>query len=163
VADSAYQAALKILSRRDYFRDELAERLARKGFQPEEIEGALDRCSEIDLLDDDRVARRFVELRAATRGWGPRRLEAELRKRGVGEELASTASRIDPETVAEALQTALRRAELRAQEGWWRLPERRARMVSSLIARGFEASDAISAVDELVAVRERTDRLPGDQ
>jgi regulatory protein len=163
MADEAYAAALKMLSRRDYFLGELSDRLGRKGFQSGEIERALERCRELGLLDDDRLAYRFVELRAATRGWGPRRLEAELRHRGVGEELASAASRIDPETLAEALQTALRRAEIRAPEGWWRLPERRARMISSLIARGFEATDAISAVDKLTAVREKTDHALDDQ
>jgi regulatory protein len=163
MADEAYAAALKMLSRRDYFKGELVERLGHKGFQPDEIERALQRCGELDLLDDERLAYRFVELRAATRGWGPRRLDAELRHRGVGEELASAASRLDSETLTEALQTALRRAELRAPEGWWRLPERRARMVSSLIARGFEATDAISAVNDLAAVRESTNHALDDQ
>jgi regulatory protein len=163
VSDEAYQAALKMLGRRDYFRSELVERLGRKGFSDADIDGALARCDEIGLMDDDRLATRFVEFRAVSKGWGPRRLEAELRRRGVEKDLASAAARLVPEDLRRALDTAIRRAEVRARDGWWRLSERRARMVSSLIARGFEASDAIAAVDELAAAREKQHHALDDQ
>jgi regulatory protein len=163
VSDEAYQAALKMLGRRDYFRSELVERLGRKGFSDADIDGALARCDEIGLMDDDRLATRFVEFRAVSKGWGPRRLEAELRRRGVEKDLASAAARLVPEDLRRALDTAIRRAEVRARDGWWCLSERRARMVSSLIARGFEASDAIAAVDELAAAREKQHHALDDQ
>jgi len=163
VAKTAFQTALKILSRRDYFVAELRERLAQKSFEPAEIDEALDRCSDIGLLDDERVARRFVELRAVPRGWGPRRLEAELRKRGADEGLAASAARLREDDLGRALDAALRKSELRAADGWWRLPDRRARMISSLLARGFEASDAIDAVDELAQIREKAHDAIDDQ
>jgi regulatory protein len=163
MSDDAYQAALKMLSRRDYFRVELEDRLARKGHQPEEIERALDRCSDLNLVNDARLAERFVEFRSADRGWGPRRLVAELRRRGVADELAEEASRLAPDQLQAALETAIRRTELRAPRRWWRLPERRARMVSSLIQRGFEAETAIEAVDRLAATREKQDHGNDDQ
>ncbi len=154
MSDPAYAAALRLLGRRDYFRAELRERLIAKGCEPSEVEAALERCAGLGLIDDGRLAARFVELRAGTRGWGPRRLEAELRRRGVGRGLAERVSRLEGERASEAIATALRRSEVRAPDGWWRIPERRARMVSSLLARGFEASDAIAAVEELAAARE---------
>ena len=163
MANPAYSAALRMLGRRDHFRVELQNKLLRKGFGEAEIRSAVDRCSELGLLDDSNLARRFVELRAATRGWGPRRLELELAKRGVDRTLAAEASRLDSASLGEALATALRRTELRSREGWWRLPERRARMVSSLIARGFEAADAIAAVSELATTRERENHASDDQ
>jgi len=163
VPDSAYQAALKILSRRDYFLAELRGRLVQKEFNADEVDDALRRCAELGLLDDERVARRFVELRAVSRGWGPRRLEAELRQRGVDKGLAAAAARLEPEDLGGALDSALRRTEIRAPNDWWRLPDRRARMISSLIARGFEASDAIDAVERLAAARERSDDALDDQ
>ena len=163
MSDDAYQAALKMLSRRDYFRVELEDRLARKGYQTEEIERAMDRCSHLNLVNDARLAERFVEFRSADRGWGPRRLVAELRRRGVAGELAEEASRLAPDQLQAALETAIRRTELRAPRRWWRLPERRARMVSSLIQRGFEAETAIEAVDRLAATREKQDHGNDDQ
>jgi regulatory protein len=163
MSDDAYQAALKMLSRRDYFRVELEDRLARKGYQTEEIERAMDKCSHLNLVNDARLAERFVEFRSADRGWGPRRLVAELRRRGVAGELAEEASRLAPDQLQAALETAIRRTELRAPRRWWRLPARRARMVSSLIQRGFEAETAIEAVDRLVATREKQDHGNEDQ
>jgi regulatory protein len=163
MSDEAYHAALKMLSRRDYFRVELENRLSQKGYRPEEIEHALEKCARLNLVDDVRLAERFVEFRSVGKGWGPRRLVAELRRRGVAVEVAEQASRLDPDREREALDTALRRAELRAPRQWWRLPERRARMVSSLIARGFEAESAIEAVVRLAATREKQDHATDEQ
>ena len=159
---TAYQAALDFLARRDHFRHELETKLARRSFPGDEIEQALARCEERGLLDDERTAKRFVEVRAASRGWGPRRLEAELLGRGVARDLAENVAKLPPEVAAEAMQMALRRLLTRAPEGWWRDGKRRARMVSSLIGRGFAADDAYAAISELAAERE-DDHAPDEQ
>jgi regulatory protein len=151
---SSFQAALSFLARRDYFRRELAQRLAKKGYDEDEIAGAIERVQQLGYLDDERLARRFAELRAASRGWGPNRLVAELRRRGVAEGIARSAAQLQEETHAEALSVALRRAENRAAEGWWKLHDKRARMVSSLIRRGFQADEASTAIAALAAKRE---------
>ncbi len=163
MGNDAYQAALKLLSRRDYFHSELEVRLGQKGFHPDDIDSAIARCEELDLVDDERLAERFVEYRAIDRGWGPRRLAAELRRRGVPMSIADSASRVSPDVLEQALDVALRRTELRAPEVWWQLPERRARMVSSLIGRGFEADTAIAAVEKLAAAREKQHHAFDDQ
>ena len=151
---SAYQTALDLLSRRDHFRRELVEKLRTRNFPAHEIEEAVARCQELDLLDDERVAQRFVEVRAGDRGWGPHRLAAELRERGVVANDADRLSDLSEELAANAMRTALRKLEVRAPAGWWRDGQRRARMVSSLITRGFEAEAAIAAVDDVAASRE---------
>ena len=117
----------------------------------------------LGLIDDLRVAERFVEVRAATRGWGPRRLTAELVARGLDMADAERLARLSPELADQSMRTALRKAETRAPEGWWRDGQRRARMVSSLITRGFEADVAIAAVDELAASRENNKHVLDDQ
>lgn len=160
---STYQTALALLARRDHFRRELEVKLVRKGHSEVEIEAAIERCIEIGLVDDQRVAERFVEVRAATRGWGPRRLAAELRQRGVTADDAERLARLSPELAAEAMRTALRRIELRAPDGWWLDGTRKARMVSSLIGRGFAADDAMTAVAGLAVERENQDHAPVDQ
>ena len=160
---SATGAALRFLGLRAYFRSELGVRLARKGFGPDDVEAALDRCAELGYLDDRATADRFVQLRAEERGWGPRRLAAELRQRGVGEGLAEEASRLSPQQLAGALRAALRLAERRRSEGWWRVGRERARMVSSLVSRGFDADDADEAISELAAERESPHHAPDEQ
>jgi len=154
VKRTAYQAALDLLSRRDHFRRELEEKLRHREFSNEDIEAAATRCEELDLLNEARVAARFVEVRAVDRGWGPHRLAAELRQRGVAAEDADRYSELSEGMAADAMRTALRKIEVRAPAAWWRDGQRRARMVSSLITRGFEAEVAIAAVDEMAASRE---------
>ncbi len=163
MGDPAYAAALKVLSRRDHFEAEIVEKMRRKGFGAEQIESALDRCREFDLVNDHKLARRFAEVRSENNGWGPRRISAELRRRGVDRTTSEEAARLDDRQLRMALATAVRRTEIRAPDGWWRLPDRRARMVSSLIARGFEADDAIAAVSQLAASREKNDHATDDE
>jgi len=156
---SAFETALDLLSRRDHFRHELVEKLRARNFLANEIEDSIARCEQLDLLNDQRVAHRFVEVRAADRGWGPHRLAAELRQRGLSAEDAERLSDLSEELAADAMRTALRKLEVRAPAGWWRDGQRRARMVSSLITRGFEAEVAIAAVDDLAASREMNHAL----
>ncbi|MCU0303723.1 MAG: recombination regulator RecX [Thermoanaerobaculales bacterium] len=163
MGNPAYDTALKLLSQRDHFRSELEEKLQRKGIPDDEIDPAIRRLAELGLLDDEGLAGRFVEFRAVDRGWGPHRLEAELRRRGVDGELAGRASRIDGELAERALQTALRRVEVQARPGWWRVPDGRARLIKSLIARGFETDVAIRAVGRLAVERESPDDEIDDQ
>jgi len=162
---TAYDAAIRMLGRRDHFRSELGDKLRRKGYDRAEIEQALEKCAERGLINDEAIAARFVEAKATRRGWGRRRLESELIRRGVDRGLVRSAARQAPEESAAALATALRQAERRAPATWWRLHRARARMVSSLLSRGFATGDAVAAVNELAAERERQhagDDEPGD-
>jgi regulatory protein len=160
---SPYEIAIDLLSRRDHFRRELVEKLRQRGVAEGDIEDAVARCEKLDLINDRRVAERFVEVRAADRGWGPHRLESELRKRGIEAADADRVSKLSGELAAAAMRTALRKLEVRAPAGWWRDSQRRARMVSSLITRGFEAEVAIAAVDELAVSRENQNHALDDQ
>ena len=159
----ALAKAMELLAIRDHFRAELAAKLRRRGFSPAEIAAALDRCEAMGYLDDARAAGRFVEVWAARKGWGPRRIRAELERRGVAGEIAAGAAALEADDLAAALASALRRAETRVRTGWWRLPAGRARMVSSLVNRGFDAEDARRAVDRLAAERESQDHAPDDE
>jgi regulatory protein len=160
---STFKIALDLLSRRDHFRRELVEKLQKRNRPTGEIEEAVARCEDLDLINDERVAERFVEVRSRDRGWGPHRLAAELRQRGIAAGDAERIARLPEETAADAMRTALRKIEVRAPAGWWRDGQRRARMVSSLITRGFEAEVAIAAVDDLAASRENRNHALDDQ
>lgn len=152
-ARQALGAALTLLARRDFFAEELNARLRERGFDEGAVEAALGRCAELGMVDDRRTAERFVESRVRSRAWGPARLRAEMERRGASREIAAAAVvelEREPET---ALRRALERLERRAGDGWWRLPARRARMVSSLIGRGFDASHAWAAVTARAAER----------
>ncbi len=159
----AFLAALKMLSRRDYFRAELAVRLGKKGFSPSAIERTLGRCAEMGYLDDATLADRFAELRAPSRGWGPGRIRAELTTRGVDEAISVKASKLPEAVLDQAMATALRRASVRARDGWWRTGEGRSLMISSLLRRGFEPEEARRAVGRQCVIREAADHAIDDQ
>ena len=155
--------ALKMLGRRDYFRAELADRLGQKDFHLKAIQSALERCADMGYLDDVRLALRFAELRAPSRGWGPARIRSELGRRGVDEAIAVKASELAGPIFDQAMATALRRAEVRARDDWWQIREGRARMISSLLRRGFESEVARRAVGRQCALREAADHAINDQ
>jgi regulatory protein len=81
----AYATALKMLTRRDHGRAELAGKLAAKGFGEPAIAATLDRLAGLGYLDDRRYARLWAEaaLRSG-RGVGSR-IALELRRRGIAD------------------------------------------------------------------------------
>ncbi len=97
---SALDAALRLLALRPRAERELRQRLARRGFESEEIEGALRRLTELRLVDDAAFARFWVEQRDAFRPSGRRRLEAELRGKGVAREAVVEAVRGNDDAVS---------------------------------------------------------------
>jgi regulatory protein len=114
---------------------ELRSRLRQKGFDPEVIVAVLDRLQESDLQDDGRFAAQFAQS-AVGRGMAGRRIQAELRARGVGKEIAAEVSVEDPD---EELARATELAERRASRMGDLPPEAVLRRITGLLARrGFD-------------------------
>ena len=78
--------AVAALARREHSRFELQQKLVARGLEPSPVASALDALEAEGLLDDQRFAEAYARQRA-NRGYGPRRIAAELRKRGVSDEL----------------------------------------------------------------------------
>jgi regulatory protein len=88
---SPWATALRILTRRDHSQAELRKRLTDKGFDAEQIEITLQRCLDLGYLDDARYAlTRAASLMNQGRAVGHRVL-ADLRQRGISDELADQA------------------------------------------------------------------------
>ena len=85
---AARTAALRCLARREYSVKELVNKLAAKGFERDVAADTVAKLAEQDLVNDGRFARALMRVRA-DRGYGPFRLEYELRQRGVDPELVS--------------------------------------------------------------------------
>ena len=86
---SAYDAAIGHLARRAHSRAELQRKLARRGYEPSDVEDALARLADLGYLDDAGFASGHVRRRAAM--LGPLALSAELAARGVDRDVAQTA------------------------------------------------------------------------
>jgi len=161
---SAFSEALRILGRRDHFLEELRRKLVKKNYETDEITSALKRCTESGFLDDQGLALRFAADRASRRGWSPARIQMELRKRGAGEEIVRNAVSSDRDLEGVALARALEKIQARAPIGWWRTGAGRARLLSSLLRRGFEPGEARRALDAVAAerCRDEEDEQPGN-
>jgi regulatory protein len=76
------QAAVRLLATREHSRAELRRKLMARGGEASAVEGVLDALAERRLQSDARYAEQYVAQRAA-RGYGPARIRAELRERGI--------------------------------------------------------------------------------
>jgi regulatory protein len=80
------QAALGRLARREHSKAELQDKLTRKGFEEQVITNVLTELEQQGLLSDERFTEAYVRYRGNL-GFGPRRIEQELRERGVPDHL----------------------------------------------------------------------------
>lgn len=71
-----------MLARREHSRTELKRKLSRRAFDADVIQVALDALESSGALSDERFVAAYIESRA-NRGFGPLRIAAELRERGV--------------------------------------------------------------------------------
>lgn len=78
---------MSLLARREHSRLELVRKLAERGFTQAEIHDVLERLAAAGAQSDQRFAEVFVRQRVE-RGYGPLRIEYELRERGISPSLA---------------------------------------------------------------------------
>lgn len=131
---SARSYALWLLGRREWSALELTRRLQTKGYSDADITECLRVLNEHGLQSDERYA--HAKVRQKSSRLGNRRLKAELRQKGVGEELVEEAvAQADDEV--ERARCAARRFE---NKSWDVSLE--AKVWRYLLTRGFSA-DAI--------------------
>lgn len=139
--EAAREAALKLLERTRRSRADLTRKLREKGFVATAIETVLERLAAVGLVDDVEYARAFLAGRLGKRAAGWRRLEIELRRRGISPQDAAVArarlgeeqGAVDEVALAQRLlrQVAARYAKLEPRV-------RRQRLYALLARRGFD-------------------------
>jgi len=77
-------AALALLAGRDFARNELAQRLLRRGYQAAIVTTVVEGLAAQRLLSESRFVEQFIRQHAG-RGHGPVRIRVELRERGVAQ------------------------------------------------------------------------------
>lgn len=77
------RAALRWLARRDYAYAELQQRLQARGFPLADIHTVLDTFRAENLLNDTRFAHNYCRWRQG-KGFGPLRIQMELKAKGLG-------------------------------------------------------------------------------
>ncbi|MBI4490663.1 MAG: regulatory protein RecX [Deltaproteobacteria bacterium] len=90
--------AFKFLGYRARSESEVRAKLTELGFPQKIIETTLEKLRSLNLLNDEAFARNWAQTRAESRGYGPLRIERELRGKGVAKVLID---RIVPETFGQ--------------------------------------------------------------
>lgn len=131
-------------------RAELAATLSERGVPDEAAREVLDRFTDLGLVDDRAYAELLVRTRHEQRGLARRALGAELRRRGVDDELAQEALEgLAPEdetaTARRLVQTRLRTM------GRLDAETKRRRLAAMLARKGYSAGLAYSVVRDAVA------------
>ena len=134
----AYLTALRLLAARELSERQIRERLARRAFEPEDIDEAVARLTRDGTLNDRRVAIAAARIEATIRHRGRARVLQRVRQLGIDGLVAESAVNVVFADVDERalLERALER-RLRGQ-AISELDERaRARLIRGLAAQGF--------------------------
>ncbi|MBC7254867.1 MAG: RecX family transcriptional regulator [Chloroflexi bacterium] len=143
--ESAYQAALRYIVLRPRSEKEMRQYFVRRGLGQEAIEGLLERLRAEGWVDDRAFAAFWVDNREAFRPKGRWALSAELREKGVDQEVIKAALEpLDEEESAQrAAEKALRRYASLDEETF------RRRLSGYLQRRGFPAEVCRRIVERL--------------
>jgi regulatory protein len=143
---AAGNAAVILLSRRDFCSQELAGKLNAQGYDPGTVQGVIAELLERGYVDDERYALQFVAMHAA-RGHGPLRIHRELSQLGVDAGLIESALAGDEDWAQRARELRIRRFGLAQPAGW----PAKAKQARFLQYRGFSNDHIRAALDSEVS------------
>ena len=90
--DDAYKAiynkALDIISRREHSEKEVTSKLLKKFNEPDLIAATLSRLKDNNLVNDERYAEMYTQIRKR-KVFGPKRIKYELSSKGIDDSLSS--------------------------------------------------------------------------
>lgn len=139
--DKLYNQALRYVAMRPRTVWEMQTYLERKGASPALIEQILNKLSIIDLLNDEKYARAFVNDRHLLRPTSKRRLNLELRKKRVPDEVVQQVlSDHEPADEQAALKEVINKKRRQAKY------QDDTRLMQYLARQGFNYDDIKSAL-----------------
>jgi len=153
--EAALRTAFRLLERRPFAARDLARRLMQKGHPAKAAQAAVDKASQMGIVDDRTFTRHYIETRAA-RGRGPLRLRRDLTalgvERGVVDRILGEVLGSDNGQYPDA--EALARKRLGQLKGLPASAQRR-RLVAFLARRGYGGDSVRQMVGRLLKTGER--------
>jgi regulatory protein len=155
--EQARNLCLRLLTARARTRAELEGQLAKRGYPDELSQRVLDRLAHVGLVDDVDFAEQWVRSRRVNAGKGKRALAAELRTKGVDDDVVTAAladidAGAERERAEQLVRDKLRREKLGDDDD----TKVARRLVGMLARRGYNQTMAFDVVkDELASERER--------
>jgi regulatory protein len=155
--EQARNLCLRLLTARARTRAELEGQLAKRGYPDDVSQRVLDRLTQVGLIDDADFAEQWVRSRRANAGKGKRALAAELRTKGVNNDVITAAldgidAGAERQRAEKLVRDKLRREKLGDDDD----AKIARRLVGMLARRGYSQTMAFDVVkDELANERER--------
>ena len=149
--EAAREAALRLLERTQRTRADLAPPLREKGYTQAVASEVIERLAAVGLVDDAEYARAFLAARWGRRAAGWRRLEQELRRRGVtSDDIGRARARFTEEQGGADEVRLARRVVAQAARRYAALDPRvrRQRLYALLVRRGFDGDTIEQALRE---------------
>jgi regulatory protein len=135
---------MDFLARREHSEQELARKLTTRGYSAEAVEATLAALVADHLLSNARFAEAFVHSRIQ-RGSGPQKIRAELRERGISDELIDDSLEAHADSWRELAREVREKRFGRGQPGDFR---ERSRQMRFLQQRGFSAEQIRGAFQD---------------
>ncbi|TEX52446.1 MAG: hypothetical protein B7C55_00645 [Actinomycetales bacterium mxb001] len=130
-------------------RAELESYLRKRGVPDDAAGAVLDRFEEVGLIDDAAFADGWVRSRHGSKGLGRRAVAAELRRKGVSDEIVSAALEPIDEGLERERALGLARARLPQVIGL-PYPTQVRRMMGALTRRGYDLSMSSEVVRQVL-------------
>ncbi len=147
-----YDYALRLLGKDNYTVSSISKKMLGKGADDKQIASIIGRLKKEDLLDDERYARVFVEDVAELRCYGKNKSLAELRAKGIDNDILSKLIFPEEKEYERACTAAslLDKKYSKASNG-----AKKDKAIRALIARGFTYDVASKAVEEKLTPNDR--------
>lgn len=146
-ATVAWERLTGLLNRRDYSSKEAADKLRLDGFSAAVVEQSVQRAVAVGLINDARFADVFIRSKVSA-GWGARRIEQELRRRGVDASALPgwPFEYLDPDGEHDRALEVARRKTVSGKNPMQK-------MARFLVSRGYSTSVALDVAREVTAER----------
>lgn len=139
------------LSRRDHGREELRRKAARKDYPNSVIEDVLYELQEKDYINDQRFAQQYAQDKSSLKKWGPNKIKAHLRKKGISRAIAEEAA----DHIHQSTNTKNRLQELttKRKKRFLREPDplkRKKKIVNYLLQKGYRSGSIYKNIEQLM-------------
>lgn len=139
------QKLLTLFSRKDYAPEELRRKFLSDGYTSETIEKLIDTYVRCGLIDETRLAHAFIRSKLNA-GWGIRRIQFELHRKGIQVDTSVINTLIEE----EHFDSEYDRAFALASRKHIKPPHMRVKLARFLASRGFSSQIAYRVASELV-------------
>jgi regulatory protein len=141
--EAIHASAMRIISIRQHSAAELRRKLLAKGADKSTVDRVLDRLSGVDLINDGRFARDYIEYAYVRKSWGGRKVRAGLSQRGVDRAIIEEV--LGSPDAAQMEREGARRFVDKQTRGGGLSADSTRKISAKLVARGF-AWDVVSQV-----------------